>query len=113
MRAKEMRAASKARTLRREYSRPFVAHASMAPSCAIAQWSDGRLHIWTHSQGVYNLRAELGLIFDLPPDDIIIEHVEGAGCYGQNGADDVGLEAALLARAAQGPAREPAVVARG
>jgi CO/xanthine dehydrogenase Mo-binding subunit len=95
-------AASKVRTLRREYSRPFVAHASMAPSCAIAQWSDGRLHIWTHSQGVYNLRAELGLIFNLPPDDIIIEHVEGAGCYGQNGADDVGLEAALLARAAQG-----------
>lgn len=94
--------AAKARTLRREYSRPFVAHASMAPSCAIAQWSDGKLHIWTHSQGVYNLRAELGLIFNLLPDDIIIEHVEGAGCYGQNGADDVGLEAALLARAAQG-----------
>lgn len=95
-------AQSKVRTLRREYSRPFVAHASMAPSCAIARWSDGKLHVWTHSQGVYNLRAELGLIFSLPPDDIIIEHVEGAGCYGQNGADDVGLEAALLARAAQG-----------
>ena len=95
-------AAGKVRTLRREYSRPFVAHASMAPSCAAARWSDGKLHVWTHSQGVYNLRAELGLIFSLAPDDIVIEHVEGAGCYGQNGADDVGLEAALLARAVQG-----------
>ena len=95
-------AASKVRTVRREYSRPFVAHASMAPSCAIARWTDGKLHVWTHSQGVYNLRAELALIFDLAPECIVIEHVEGAGCYGQNGADDVGLEAALLARAVDG-----------
>jgi nicotinate dehydrogenase subunit B len=91
-----------ARTVRREYSRPFVAHASMAPSCAIAQWSDAGLRVWTHSQGVYNLRADLALVFSLPPEQIVVEHVEGAGCYGQNGADDVGLEAALLARAAKG-----------
>lgn len=91
------------RTVRRAYSRPFVAHASMAPSCAVARWSDtGRLHVWTHSQGVYNLRADLGLVFGLAPESIVVEHVEGAGCYGQNGADDVGLEAALLARAAHG-----------
>ena len=95
-------AASKVRTLRREYSRPFVAHASMAPSCAIARWSDGKLHVWTHSQGVYNLRVDLGLVFALPPESIVVEHVEGAGCYGQNGADDVGLEVALLARAVEG-----------
>ena len=90
------------RTLRHEYSRPFVAHASMAPSCAIAQWSNTGLHVWTHSQGVYNLRVDLGLVFALPPESIVVEHVEGSGCYGQNGADDVGLEAALLARAIKG-----------
>lgn len=95
-------AAKKARTVRREYSRPYMAHASMAPSCAIAQWSDAGLHVWTHSQGVYNLRVDLGLVFSLPPESIVVEHVEGAGCYGQNGADDVGLEAALLARAVKG-----------
>jgi CO/xanthine dehydrogenase Mo-binding subunit len=90
------------RTFRREYARPFIAHASMAPSCAIAQWSDGGVHIWTHSQGVYNLRADLALVFALPPERIVVEHAEGAGCYGHNGADDVALEAALLARAAAG-----------
>ena len=95
-------AGGKARTLRREYSRPFVAHASMAPSCAVAQWSDNGLHVWTHSQGVYNLRADLALVFALPPEQIVVEHAEGAGCYGQNGADDVALEAALLARGAEG-----------
>jgi CO/xanthine dehydrogenase Mo-binding subunit len=92
-----------ARTVRREYGRPFIAHASMAPSCAVAQWSDAGVRIWTHSQGIYNLRADLELIFGLPPERIVVEHAEGAGCYGHNGADDVALEAALLARAATGP----------
>jgi CO/xanthine dehydrogenase Mo-binding subunit len=91
-----------ARTVRRTYTRPFVAHASMAPSCAIAQWSDGGVRIWSHTQGIYNLRADLELIFGLAPEKIVVEHAEGAGCYGQNGADDVALEAALLARAAEG-----------
>ena len=89
-------------TVRRTYTRPFIAHASMAPSCAIAQWADGGVRIWTHTQGIYNLRADLELIFALPPDKIVVEHAEGSGCYGQNGADDVALEAALLGRAAAG-----------
>ena len=90
------------RTLRREYSRPFLAHASMAPSCAIAQWSDAGVHVWAHTQGIFNLRADLALVLALAPERIVVEHAEGAGCYGQNGADDVALEAALLARAAKG-----------
>ncbi len=90
------------RTVRREYSRPYIAHASMAPSCAIAQWTGDAIRVWTHSQGVYNLRADLALIFGLPPERIVVEHVEGAGCYGQNGADDVALDAVLLARDAGG-----------
>jgi CO/xanthine dehydrogenase Mo-binding subunit len=92
----------KARTVRREYTRPYLAHASMAPSCAVAYWSADGLKVWTHSQGIFNLRAELALIFPLPPERIVVEHAEGAGCYGHNGADDVALEAALLARAVEG-----------
>lgn len=84
------------------YSRPFVAHASLAPSCAVAQWTGERLDVWTHSQGIYNLRADLALALEARPEDIVVEHVEGAGCYGHNGADDVALDAALLARAAEG-----------
>ena len=48
-----------------------------------------------------------------PPDGIVVEHMEGAGCYGQNGADDVALDAVLLARAGARPAGAPAMVARG
>ncbi|HWZ37863.1 MAG TPA: molybdopterin cofactor-binding domain-containing protein [Bradyrhizobium sp.] len=94
-------AAKKERTLKRQYVRPYIAHASIAPSCAMAQWSGAdRVHVWTHSQGVYLLRNDLALVLKLPLEHITVEHLEGAGCYGHNPADDVALDAALLARAA-------------
>src|SRR6202790_1008627 len=90
------------RTIQRQYPRPYIAHASIAPSCAMAQWNGDRVHVWTHSQGVYLLRADLALVLKLPVENIIVEHMEGAGCYGHNAADDVALDAVLLAKAAGG-----------
>ncbi|MFG3591881.1 molybdopterin cofactor-binding domain-containing protein [Bradyrhizobium sp. RDI18] len=90
------------RTIRRHYTRPYIAHASIAPSCAIAQWDGDRVHVWTHSQGVYLLRADLALVLKLPVQNITVEHLEGAGCYGHNAADDVALDAVLLAKSAGG-----------
>ena len=86
------------------YSRPYLAHASIGPSCAIARWNgdsetDNSLEVWTHSQAIYNLRADLALAFAIPAEKIVVQHVEGSGCYGHNGADDVAFDAALLARA--------------
>jgi nicotinate dehydrogenase subunit B len=95
-------ASEKKRTIRRQYTRPYIAHASIAPSCAMAQWSGDRVHVWTHSQGVYFLRADLALVLKLPLENITVEHMEGAGCYGHNAADDVALDAVLLAKAAGG-----------
>ncbi|MCT7374213.1 xanthine dehydrogenase family protein molybdopterin-binding subunit [Chelativorans salis] len=95
-------AGSPASRVNRRYSRPFLAHGSIAPSCALAQWANGGVHVWTHSQGIYNLRTDLATVFKLPPEEVVVEHAEGAGCYGHNGADDVALDAALLARAADG-----------
>lgn len=100
--ANTMTDANVVRTITREYSRPFIAHASIGPSCALAWWKDTGLHVWTHSQGVYNLRSELALVLGHPADSIVVEHAEGAGCYGHNGADDVALDAALLASEADG-----------
>ncbi len=102
----------KARTLKRQYVRPYIAHASIAPSCAMAQWTgNDRVHVWTHSQGVYLLRNDLALVLKLPLEHITVEHLEGAGCYGHNPADDVALDAALLARSAGGRAGARAMVA--
>ncbi len=80
------------------YSKPPIAHAAMGPSCAIALFDDGKLTLWTHSQGVFPLRAALAVALKIDEPRIIVIHVQGAGCYGHNGADDVALDAALLAR---------------
>ena len=90
------------RTIRQQYTRPYLAHGSIAPSCAMARWTGDRVHVWTHSQGVYLLRADLALVLKLPVENITVEHMEGAGCYGHNAADDVALDAVLLAQAAGG-----------
>jgi nicotinate dehydrogenase subunit B len=94
--------ATAVRRLEATYTRPYQCHASLGPSCAVAQVRDGRLTVWTHSQGVFPLRDELARALDLDPAQITCIHREGAGCYGHNGADDVALDAALVARAANG-----------
>jgi CO/xanthine dehydrogenase Mo-binding subunit len=88
-----------ARVFSAEYSRPHIAHASLGPSCAVAKYAAGRYTVWTHSQGIFPLRADLAAALGVSVDDIDIAHMEGAGCYGHNAADDVACDAALLARA--------------
>ncbi len=83
-------------------SRPYLAHASIGPSYSVALWKDDRLSVWTHSQGVFPLRQALAMVLGIAADRIDVIHADGAGCYGHNGADDVALEAALLARAVPG-----------
>ena len=94
--------AAVATTLRATFTRPFLAHASIGTSCAIARWDEDTLRVWSHTQGVFNQRADLALAFAMPPQRIVVAHVEGAGCYGHNAQDDVAYDAALLARAVPG-----------
>ena len=79
------------------YSRPFVAHAALAPSCGLAAFRDGHLEVWSHTQGVYPLRNSLADILGLSRDRVTVRHAHGAGCYGHNGADDAALDAAIIA----------------
>jgi CO/xanthine dehydrogenase Mo-binding subunit len=95
-------ASCQAATLNATYTRPFQVHGSIGPSCAVAQWSEGKLTVWTHSQGVYPLRQHLARVMRMSDASIIAVHVEGSGCYGHNGADDVACDASLVARATGG-----------
>ena len=88
-----------------DYSRPFLAHASIGPSCALARWDDGRLTVCSHTQGSFALRRELAGYFGIDVDRVTVMHADGAGCYGHNGADDAAIDAAILARAAGRPVR--------
>ena len=91
-----------ARILEASYTKPYISHASIGPSCALAQFQGARLTVWSHSQGIFDLRLDLARALGIPENAIVVRHAEGSGCYGHNGADDVAMDAALLARAAAG-----------
>ena len=84
------------------YFVPFQSHGSIGPSCAVAQVADGALTVWTHSQSVFGLRTDLAHALGRPESQVRLIHMEGAACFGQNGADDVPLDAAVLAAAVPG-----------
>jgi CO/xanthine dehydrogenase Mo-binding subunit len=79
------------------YSRAYLAHASISPSCGLALYKDGHLTVWTHCQGVFPLRGALARTLKLAPEQITVQHVQGSGCYGHNGADDAAADAAIVA----------------
>jgi nicotinate dehydrogenase subunit B len=93
---------SDARSLSATYTRPYLAHGSIGPSCAVALYDGNALTVWTHSQGVYPLRGAIAEMLGMSKEQVRCIHAEGAGCYGHNAADDAAGDAALLARAVPG-----------
>jgi nicotinate dehydrogenase subunit B len=79
------------------YSRGYLAHASISPSCGLAEYKDGHLTVWTHCQGVFPLRGSLAKALGIDAAKITVHHVQGSGCYGHNGADDAAADAAIIA----------------
>ena len=90
------------RTLEAVYRRPYQLHGSIGPSCAVALAEAGSLTVWTHSQGVYPLRDAIAEMLRMAKDKVHCIHMEGSGCYGHNGADDVAADAALIGMALPG-----------
>ncbi|MGI9270479.1 MAG: molybdopterin cofactor-binding domain-containing protein [Woeseiaceae bacterium] len=79
------------------YQRPYMAHASISPSAAIAHFDGENMLLYSHAQGMYPLRSAVAHVLGLSPDKLRCVHVEASGCYGHNGGDDASLDAAALA----------------
>jgi CO/xanthine dehydrogenase Mo-binding subunit len=88
-----------------EYFQPFQAHASIGPSCAVADVKEDEVTVWSSTSGPYPLRGALAQLLDIPEDKVRLVHVEGAGSYGQNGSDDVAADAVILSQAVGKPVR--------
>ena len=84
------------------YTRPHIAHASMGPSAAIAQYDGDTMTIWSHGQGMHPLRKNVADMLGLDPAKVICHHRHGPGCYGHNGSDDAAADAAIVALALPG-----------
>jgi nicotinate dehydrogenase subunit B len=91
--------------MQRTYVWPYQMHGSIGPSCAVADWQDGRLIVWSGTQNPHWMRRDLAQLMEMPEEEIVVERLEAAGCYGRNCADDVTADAALLSRAVGRPVR--------
>lgn len=87
------------------YMYPYQAHASIGPSAAVAWVHDGTAEVWSGTQAIYPLRATIAKLLSIDESKVQVTYVEGSGCYGLNGADDVSLAAALLSNGANAPVR--------
>ena len=77
-----------AKTLKATYDFAIHTHGSIGPSCAVAEFKDGKLMSWSASQATHALRGQLAQMFALPPENVRCIYVDGAGCYGRNGHED-------------------------
>ena len=87
------------------YNFAINSHASMGPSCAVAELRDGKLTCWSATQAPHDLRLQLAAMLSMKDSDVRVIYVEGSGCYGRNGHEDAAGDAALLARAVGRPVR--------
>ena len=93
------------KTLKATYDFAIHTHGSIGPSCAVAEFGDGKLTSWSASQATHDLRKQLAQMLSLSLDNVRCIYVEGAGCYGRNGHEDAAADAALLAKPVGKPVR--------
>src|SRR3982074_106019 len=99
--------AAAAKPMQRTYVWPYQTPASIGPSCAVADFRDGNIRVWSGTQNPHLLRADLALLIERPEAEIDVIRMEAAGCYGRNCADDVSADALLLSRASGRPVPLP------
>jgi nicotinate dehydrogenase subunit B len=97
--------AGAAKPMPRTYIWPYQMHASIGPSCAVADFNHGQVRVWSGTQNPHLLRTDLALLLQRPEAEIEVIRMEAAGCYGRNCADDVSADALLLSRAVGRPVR--------
>ena len=102
--------AAAAQPMPRNYVWPYQMHASIGPSCAVADWrrvgeAAAVMTVWAGTQNPHMLRADLARLMNMPEVAIDLVRMEAAGCYGRNCADDVAADATLLSRAVGAPVR--------
>ena len=89
--------AGAAKRVKASYEFAVQTHASIGPSCAVAEFKDNKLTLWSASQATHSMQDEIASVTGLPRADIRLLYLDGAGCYGRNGHEDATADAALIA----------------
>jgi isoquinoline 1-oxidoreductase len=97
--------ASAARTFDASYRIPYIAHVPLEPRCAVAEWMDGKLTVWTGTQRPFGVRAELAEAFRVPEERVRVIVPDTGSAYGGKHSGEYAIEAARLAKAAGKPVK--------
>jgi len=97
--------ASAKTTIQSTYTTPIESHASLGPSCAIADVKGDSATVWAGTQDPALLQANVAQYLGIPPANVSILWYEAAGCYGRNGQDVAALDAVIMSKLAGKPVR--------
>jgi CO/xanthine dehydrogenase Mo-binding subunit len=100
--------AGAAKKLSATYEFPFLKHAPIGPTLAVADARpDGTVHIYTHNQNPQALRGEIAQMLGTSIDHIVVRTFAGAGHYGRSNGGNAGAEdeAVILSKAVGKPVR--------
>lgn len=103
--AGEVRAENGEFKLRRTYRIAYIAHAPLEPRAAVAEWSDGKLTVWTGTQRPFGVRSELARAFGVPENRVRVIVPDTGSGYGGKHTGEAAIEAARLAKAAGKPVK--------
>lgn len=92
-----------ARTVRQTYHVPYIQHAPLEPRAAVAEWTDGKLTVWTGTQNPFAVRSELSRAFHVPMESVRVMVPDFGGGFGGKHSGECAVEAARLAKAAGRP----------
>jgi nicotinate dehydrogenase subunit B len=87
------------------YYLPDNVHGMMGPSCAVADFRDGNLTIWSGTQWPDGTRRDVASMLGMPFENVRVVWMQGSGSYGRLGVDDAAADAALLSQAVGRPVR--------
>jgi len=91
--------------LEQTYTVAYIQHAPLEPRAAVAEWSGGKLTVWTGSQRPFGVRSELAEAFRIPEDRVRVIVPDTGAAYGGKHTGEAAIEAARLAKAAGQPVK--------
>ena len=92
-------------TLQQTYTIAYIQHAPLEPRAALANWSGGKLQVWTGSQRPFAIKDELAQAFRIAADNVRVVVPDTGAAYGGKHTGEAAVEAARLAKAAGKPVK--------
>ncbi len=87
------------------YNINYIAHIPLEPRAAVAQWTEGKLTVWTGTQRPFGVQQELMETFRLNKEKVRVIMPDTGSGYGGKHSGEAAIEAARLAQEAEKPVK--------